>query len=52
MTKGNPVQFDPLQFTRIIIGKLHQNLLELQDSRVTFKAKMKVLYCIVVLRPR
>ena len=32
MTKGNPVQSDPLQFMRIIIGKLHQNLLELERS--------------------
>ena len=31
MIKGNPVQSDPLQFMRIIIGKLHQNLLELQE---------------------
>ena len=32
MIKGNPVQSEPLQFMRIIIGKLHQNLLELQEE--------------------
>ena len=32
MTKGNPGQSDPLQFIRIIIGKLHQNLLEQQEE--------------------
>ena len=32
MTKGNPVQSDPLQLMRIIIGKRPQNLLELQEE--------------------
>ena len=32
MTKGKPVQSDPLQFMRIIIGKFDQNLLELQEE--------------------